>query len=224
MIKRTSKKYMKELLKNNPDWSVLDIGCGRYPWEEAQTLCDIVDHRELHCNKRFVQCEASVTPFMDGEFDFVVASHITEHVASVDKFLKEITRIGKRGYIEVPTPLFDNLTHGNRTEHLWWLYFDDVNNELNYNPKIVTMNEQILPTQLTAMEMFFRNSMVLELYWEDNIQYKKLNPHLEWEQKVNIWPEKDFANKTITATDVLPEQDTFDPIGFIGFDVHEAFG
>ena len=224
MIKRTSKKYMKELLKNNPDWSVLDIGCGRYPWEEAQTLCDIVDHKELHCNKRFVQCEASVTPFMDGEFDFVVASHITEHVDSVDKFLKEITRIGKRGYIEVPTPLFDNLTHGNRTEHLWWLYFDDVNNELNYNPKIVTMNEQILPSQLTTMETFFRNSMVLELYWEDNIQYKKLSPHLEWEQNINIWPEKNIANKTITATDVLPEQDTFDPIGFIGFDVHEAFG
>ena len=45
----------------------------------------------------------------DNEFDFVIASHVIEHIEDFEFFLKELERISKKGYIELPTRLGDNL-------------------------------------------------------------------------------------------------------------------
>ena len=45
----------------------------------------------------------------DKEFDYVVLSHVLEHVQNIKEFTSEVERIAKAGYIELPTKLADNL-------------------------------------------------------------------------------------------------------------------
>ena len=114
MIKRTKREAMFKLLEENPDWNVVDIASSNAGWKYADVFVDINDHSKFYeerynDEKKFVQGNVESKLFDDKEFDFVVASHILEHVEDPVNFCKELVRIGKRGYIEVPTPLWDNL-------------------------------------------------------------------------------------------------------------------
>ena len=88
--------------------------------------------------RKFIKIEGKNLPFKDKEFDFVIASHVIEHVEDFEFFLKELERISTKGYIELPTRLGDNLVFENKTDHLWHMDFDDVNNKL-----IITKKNQI---------------------------------------------------------------------------------
>ena len=104
---------MIKMIKGNPNWNVLDLGCGTDGWKCANMYCDVVDCTKHYSEGVFVQSEGDKTPFADKEFDFVIATHIAEHVPDPKKFMAELMRISKRGYIETPTPFFDNLVVGN---------------------------------------------------------------------------------------------------------------
>ena len=177
MIKRTSRKYMLEIIKNNPDWSILDLGSGIQGWLCAKTYCDVTDCSEHYPEGDFVQAPADDTPFFDKEFDFVVATHVAEHVPNPEKFLKELMRISDRGYIEVPTPFFDNITQGNSNPpphgHLWWVSFDDDANEIVFKPRIHILEEAISPANTTVLLPFFEDNMVTRLYWEKEIPFRE---------------------------------------------------
>ena len=177
MIKRSRREHVLELVKSNKDWNVLDLGCGRDGIKLAETYADIEDYTSYYSNHRFVKTEASETPFEDKEFDFVFSLHIAEHVPDPYKFCKELTRISKRGLIEVPTPFFDNLVIGNSNPpphgHVWWVTFDDVKNEMVFKPRLSIVDEMAVPADTTFLHPFFRDSMVLELYWEDTIELRR---------------------------------------------------
>ena len=79
--------------------------------------------------------------------------------------------MGKRGYIEVPTRLEDNLVFENKKAHLWHLIFDDVNNQINITKK-KSYFEPILTVSTTKkLHDYFRESLVIELSWEDSIEF-----------------------------------------------------
>jgi SAM-dependent methyltransferase len=61
-------------------------------------------------------------PFGDASFDYVIASHVIEHVADPENFMAEICRVGGgRGYIEFPLPTYDYLYDYDVHLHfLWW--------------------------------------------------------------------------------------------------------
>ena len=114
-------------------------------------------------------------PFEDGEFDFVIASHVIEHVNDFEFFIKELERISSKGYIELPTRLGDNLVFENKKDHLWWFFYDDVENIL-----VGSKKKQIIEPFLTVsiakyLEEIFRDSLVIELLWENSITYKVIN-------------------------------------------------
>jgi len=48
-------------------------------------------------------------PFKDKEFDYVICSHVLEHVNNLPFFLKELQRISSKGYLEFPTIYYDYL-------------------------------------------------------------------------------------------------------------------
>lgn len=177
MIRRTSRKYILEMVGKNPDWKILELGSGRDGWTCANTYCDIVDYKEFYKNKRFVQAEASDTPFVDKEFDFVVSTHVAEHVPNPKKYIKELMRISKRGYLEFPTPFFDNLVIGNGNPiphgHLWWVTFDDDTQEIVFKPRIHIIEEVLTPANTTTLGPFFEDVMVTRLYWEDEIKMRE---------------------------------------------------
>ena len=61
-------------------------------------------------------------PFADGVFDYVVCSHVLEHVADPAAVIAEITRVGKAGYIEVPQAASAKIL--DFPSHLWWCRLD----------------------------------------------------------------------------------------------------
>ena len=76
----------------------------------------------------------------DKEFDFIITSHVIEHVDDLDFFIKEIERISNQGYIELPSKLGDNLVFENLTDHTWWFDYDDEKQILLAEKKSNTLN------------------------------------------------------------------------------------
>jgi len=171
LIKRSSLKFTNNLLRKNKDWKVLDIGCGYTANENATTLCDVIDLQEQYPDKKFVKLKSKNLPFSDKEFDFVIASHVLEHVENPEFFINELQRISNKGYIEVPTTLEDNLVFENKKDHLWHIDFDDDNKKLYINKKVQVFEPILTVSSSQKFRNFFRNSLVIELYWEDKIDY-----------------------------------------------------
>ena len=171
MIKRTSKKYIDILLQNNTTWDILDIGCGYNASKFAKVICDVQNLSNHYQDKKFIRLTEKKLPFKDKEFDFVVASHVMEHVEDVNFFIKELERVSKKGYIELPTMLEDNLVFENRKDHLWHMDFDDVENKLLISKKVQYFEPVLTVSTIKRLNEVFRTSLVLELIWEDTINY-----------------------------------------------------
>ena len=172
MIKRTSKKYIDNLLQKNTTWNILDIGCGYNANKFAKVICDVQDLSSHYQDKKFIRLIEKKLPFVDKEFDFVIASHVMEHVEDVAFFIKELERVSIKGYIELPTMLEDNLVFENKKDHLWHMDFDDVENKLLISKKIQYFEPILTVASIKKLNEVFRGSLALELFWEDVIDYK----------------------------------------------------
>jgi ubiquinone/menaquinone biosynthesis C-methylase UbiE len=185
MIERTRKEALYSLLDKNPDWKVIDIASSNAGWKQADIYTDVIDRSEFYKKryndtKKFIQCDVENTGnlFKDKEFDFVIASHILEHVEDPFKFCEELSRIGKRGYIEVPTPLWDNLVDGPhfvKYGHKWWVTYDDVDKSIVINKKINIVDKFLTIPEHNLHMQWFRDSAITMLYWEGDIKIKKGN-------------------------------------------------
>ena len=171
MIKRTSKKYIDNLLQNNITWNILDIGCGYNANKFAKVICDVQDLSNHYQDKKFIRLTEKKLPFKDKEFDFVVASHVMEHVEDIDFFIEELERVSKKGYIELPTKLEDNLVFENKKDHLWHMDFDDVDFKLLISKKIQYFEPILTVSSIKKLNEIFRKSFIIELYWENKIDY-----------------------------------------------------
>ena len=185
MIKRSSKQHIDNLLNQNPDWKVLDIGCGYTAHKNATVICDIQDLSNFYNDKNFVKLDGNILPFKDNEFDFVIASHVIEHVKDVNTFIKELSRVSSKGYIELPTILEDNLVFENKKDHIWHMEFDDIKNKLNISKKIQYLEPLITVSTSKKFSKIFRQSLVLELYWEDHIEFNLIQKNKNDFQKIS---------------------------------------
>ena len=186
MIKRTSKSFIEKILNSNSSWNILDIGCGYDANKYANVICDIQDLSKHYPEKKFVRLSEKKLPFKDKEFDFVIASHVMEHVEDVECFIKELERISKKGYIELPTKLEDNLVFENKKDHLWHMDFDDIDLKLLISKKIQYFEPILSVSSIKVLNKIFRKSFVLELFWENNIDYKLSINAIEEFEKISI--------------------------------------
>ena len=171
MIKRSSKQYIDDQLEKNSDWKILDIGCGYTAHKKANVICDVQDLSNFYKDQKFVKLENKKLPFDDKEFDFVISSHVMEHVEDLDFFIKELQRISLRGYIELPTILEDNLVFENKNDHIWQMEFDDINNQLIIKKRVQYLEPVLTVSTAKKFAKYFRQSLVLELYWENSIEF-----------------------------------------------------
>ena len=171
LLKRTSINYINKILKNNNN-KILDIGCGYTANSNATTIADVQDFSNFYKDRNFVKIENKKLPFRDKEFDFVIASHVIEHVEDFQFFIKELERIAHKGYIELPTRLGDNLVFENVTDHIWWFAFDDVEKILLASKRKQCISPFLSVSSSKKFDSMFRESMVLELFWEDTIEIK----------------------------------------------------
>ena len=151
---------------------ILDIGCGYNANKFANVICDVQDLENYYPNKKFIKLVEKKLPFKDNEFDFVIASHVMEHVEDVEFFIEELERVSKKGYIELPTMLEDNLVFENKKDHIWHMDFDDVENKLLISKKIQYFNPVLTVSSAKKLNEIFRKSLLLELLWENSIDYK----------------------------------------------------
>ena len=172
MIERTSLKQINLLLAKNTNWKILDIGCGYTAHDRANVVADVQDFADFYKEKKkFIQVKEKKLPFKDKEFDFVIASHVIEHVEDFPFFLSELERISSQGYIELPTRLGDNLIFENTTDHIWWFVFDDTDRKLIACKRSQTLEPFLSVATGKYLSDLFRESFVLELRWEKNIDF-----------------------------------------------------
>jgi SAM-dependent methyltransferase len=76
-------------------------------------------------SRALIQADGSRLPFRDGQFDYVIASHVIEHVPAPDapRFVRELQRVARRGYIESPSIVYESMR--NIPEHLWFVHLSD---------------------------------------------------------------------------------------------------
>ncbi len=179
MLQRTSIDSVNKKLKENPNWKVLDIGCGYTANENATVVSDVQDLSNFYKNKKFVKITEKKLPFKDNEFDFVITSHVIEHVDDFQFFISEIERISKKGYIELPTKLGDNLVFENSNDHLWMFEYDDNSNILLASKKQEFIEPFVSVSTAKKLEKIFRQSLILEIIWSDKIDYKILSNEID---------------------------------------------
>ena len=158
-------------MSQKKNWRILDIGCGYTANKYSTHVADTQDFSNLYKDKKFTHIKEKKLPFADKEFNFIIASHVLEHVEDIEYFIKELERVANSGYIEVPTRLEDNLVDVNEKAHIWWINFDDINNSL-----FITKRKQIIEPFLSVstiqnLRKFFRDSLVTEIFWESKINY-----------------------------------------------------
>ena len=199
LIKRSSKNYVQSILSDNTNWKVLDIGCGYTANKFATTICDVQDLSHFYKDKNFVKLDSKKLPFEDNHFDFVIASHVLEHVHDYKFFINELERVSSKGYIELPTKLEDNLVFENKKDHLWQMDFDDVNSRLLISKKIQFMEPILTVSMIQQFRKNFKSSLILELYWENKIDYDFIENNSKFEKLSLIGLLKKFLSKKIRS-------------------------
>ena len=111
---------------------------------------------------------------------------MAEHVEDISFFFNELTRVGKKGYVEVPTRLEDNLVFENKKAHIWHLVFDDVKNQINISEKQQYFEPILTVGTIKKLNEYFRESLVIELSWEGSIKFKMDEKNLKTKVKISI--------------------------------------
>jgi len=122
--------FFPEKIKNiKPGDKVLEIGPGGTPYLRSDVLLEIkLDSEDLYAaqrgyapsletNKKIVYYDGKEFPFRDKEFDYVICSHVIEHVSDVELFISEMFRVAKAGYLEYPTIYYEYLYNFNVHEN-----------------------------------------------------------------------------------------------------------
>jgi len=169
LLQRTTLDTINKKLEENPNWKILDLGCGYTANKNATVVADVQDLSNFYKDKKFIKIDEKKLPFKDKEFDFVITSHVIEHVDDLDFFIKEIERISNQGYIELPSKLGDNLVFENLTDHTWWFDYDDEKQILLAEKKKQYIEPFITVSIAKKLEQLFRKDLILELFWSNKI-------------------------------------------------------
>ena len=122
-------------------------------------------------------CDRAPFPFSDRQFDFVVCCHTLEDLRDPVWVCSEINRIGKAGYIEVPSRL-EEQSWGvtgqfvGHHHHHWLIDADESGLEFLFKPHDIHSSPNL---QFTTE---FWNSLtdderILRYWWEDSFAYRE---------------------------------------------------
>ena len=119
-----------DIVKPNPETTVLDVGFSEYEYNESANLLEkeypypqSITALGIHKPKRFlerypqvkaVKYDGKIFPFKDQSFDVCWSNAVLEHVGSRDKqlaFVKEIKRVAKLAFVTTPNRHFPVEVH-----------------------------------------------------------------------------------------------------------------
>ncbi|PIT73904.1 methyltransferase domain-containing protein [Limnohabitans sp. G3-2] len=171
---------------------VLDVGSGGNPHPRADVLIDRLigaEHRggdPMRIDRPAIIGDATSLPFKDKSFDYVIASHVLEHMPDPGKFISELQRVAKAGYIETPNFICERLL----PSHAHCLEVALCNNKLLINKKKSYLldpyisNLNYLGSNKRWGELYFDDPDLFHVryFWEGKIDYEITNPDVscEW--------------------------------------------
>jgi SAM-dependent methyltransferase len=119
------------------DALVLDVGSGDKPSWRADVLLDLYagaefaaqrsGRRQARVSRPLFDADAADMPFADGAFDYAICSNLLEHVTDPEGVARELTRVARAGYIEVPEAASAKIV--DFPSHLWWCRLDESDQE-----------------------------------------------------------------------------------------------
>lgn len=94
------------LCQQIPDGAkVLEIGPGHVPFPKATEFVDWDAKGSLPGPVHQVDLGSDPLPFKNKSFDFIYCRHVLEDMFNPFPLCKEMSRVGKAGYIETPSPI-----------------------------------------------------------------------------------------------------------------------
>jgi len=175
---------------------VLDIGGWFRPFNRADWVVDMMPYesrgraghqgpsREFFSRETWVRrdlCSREPLPFPDRNFDFVVCSHTLEDLRDPLFVCSEMMRVGRRGYIEVPS-IDSELSFGTETRHYaghyhhrWLIDIADDGIEFMFKPHFIHSRWKYhLPASYGRG--LTEERKVSWLYWEDGFRCEERVP------------------------------------------------
>ena len=166
-----------------PDDFVLEIGSGHNPKARSDVLCDkfITDDEQrggaIVTDRPIVEADGQFLPFADGAFDYVICSHVLEHVEDPARLITELERVARRGYIETPSEIGERI-YG-------WHYHNWVVNLVNDclmlrrnkgKPQFGQLFHRLAATDKhwKRFHLTHHNLFLVQYEWEDTINYEIL--------------------------------------------------
>lgn len=175
---------------------VLDVGSGGNPHPRADVLIDRLNGSEhrgggpMLIDRPAIIGDATKLPFKDKSFDYVIASHVLEHMPDPEIFLSELQRVGRAGYIETPNFICERII----PSHAHCLEIGVTDNTLkihkknSFNIDPFFFELSLLQKNHKWAELYFNNPELfhVQYFWNKKIDYTIFNPDTscDWIQDV----------------------------------------
>ncbi len=171
---------------------VVDIGSGDKPFWRGDVFVDKLSlgnaQRDTQFGTirdigKFVDSDVAHMPFHDKAFDFSFCSHLLEHVDDPGAVIKEITRVSRAGYLEVPNGILETIRPFR--SHLWFVYW--TRNKLVFVRKSKKMHDVLSQNGITYDHMLGKiPSPFIRLYWKGSIPYEVIDTLKPAERFVSV--------------------------------------
>ena len=188
MIKELASFYKRRIfIPVNKNSLVLDVGSGDKPhWRSDVLLDKYIDdeygsqrsgNKKTKITKPIFNADAIDMPFADKDFDFVICSHLLEHVVNPSKVIEEIMRVGKAGYIELPYEGMQKIL--DFSSHLWYCRKDG--EKLIFTAKTNVVFDKEIDKFIKSQKIKWDNDKcIISLNWNNAISYQIIGePNLE---------------------------------------------
>jgi len=207
--RRLSWSLRRIFLKLPKDALILEVGSGGNPYPRSNVLLDAYhDTQERHWealvhDRPTILSFAENLPFKDKAFDYVIAAHVLEHSAFPEKFLSELERVAKAGYIETPDAFMERINP--YKDHR--LEVTIRNHKLIIRKKSSWLvdkdlfdlyEERVKPIVTKHLIPNYPDDFHVRYFWKDKINFQILNPSVaaNWKPTFsnNITTKKNLKN------------------------------
>lgn len=195
--------FPDKITKINRKSNVLEIGPGGSPHPRSNVLLErrFLDEQEAwaqrgYANKprtkrEIVYYDGGSFPFSDKEFDYVICSHVLEHIPAIElhHFISELQRVARGGFIEFPTVFYELINY--QDVHLWLmnyrddtiLFLDKTIFKSNYIHKVYRETFYGVDQYMANAFTRYRHLFFKAFEWTETIKYAIVD---EYDQLVNI--------------------------------------
>lgn len=198
--------YPESITSIKPNDKVLEVGPGGTPHPRSDCFLEkIFDTEEewevqrglvpkLNSEKKTFYYDGNAFPFKDKEFDYVICSHVVEHVENIHEFISELFRVASRGYIEFPTIYYEYLY--NFKYHVNFVKYKD--GSLYYLKKSETNIDDFYPVQ----KMLYNSLGLGHSTLVDDLKHLMIEG-FEWEKPFPVLKSKSF-NDLVSDAPFIP--------------------